>query len=241
MSNRIKYSEFKEMVKDHTPVEADRDLITINDSTRPAFYDLLVRAAYVDLQRLIKYYREEHETLYRVGDVSAEGSASKFNLPCDADLKEIKLKFTGADCNGNPVADISNAVEVRWDERQQLICGKSNVDTIKNRKPFVAIQPNMSYGYIWPALQSSSPDNPLIIDMVIIWDGVREYFDDDDMIRAGWEEAETASYFVLSKLYRQVDEVGIADRMDADFRLKRRKLYVARKRRARLGYHLPKP
>jgi hypothetical protein len=215
MSNRIKYSEFKEMVKDHTPVEADRDLITINDSTRPAFYDLLVRAAYVDLQRLIKYYREEHETLYRVGDVSAEGSASKFNLPCDADLKEIKLKFTGADCNGK--------------------------DTIKNRKPFVAIQPNMSYGYIWPALQSSSPDNPLIIDMVIIWDGVREYFDDDDMIRAGWEEAETASYFVLSKLYRQVDEVGIADRMDADFRLKRRKLYVARKRRARLGYHLPKP
>jgi hypothetical protein len=238
---RVKFSEFKEMVKDHTPVEADRDLITVNDSTRPAMYDLLVRAGYVDLQRLIKYYREEHETLYRVGDVAMEGMASKFNIPIDSDLKEIKLKFTGADCDGNPSVKVSSATRVGWDERQQLICGDTNVDTIINCKPLVAIQPNMNYGYIWPALQTSSPTNPLIIDMVILWDGVKEYFDDDDMIRAGWEEAETVSYFVLSKLYRQVDEVGIADRMDADFRLKRRKLYVSRKRKSRLGYHLPQP
>jgi len=94
-------------------------------------------------------------------------------------------------------------------------------------KPLYSISPHNDFGYIYPALE------PAITEMVIIWDGVRKSFKTGDQIRViedGEEEAEAVSYYVLNKLNRQVDEVGIADRMWIDYKMKRRELKVETRR-----------
>jgi len=238
---RVKWSDFKEMVKDHTPVDADRENIAIRTDGRPAYYDLLVRAAFADMQTYIEYYRFEHENLFKVGNITQDGMASKFTIPGDGNAKvtQVKQIYRGpkntCDCpvaSGSSgeveiVSRLATAIWYDWKNRDDMICGKCDI-----MKPLVALQPGMEVGYIFPQLMSTSPDNDTAIEMVVIWDGVKRDFKDDDEIRAGIEEAETVSYYVLSKLDRQIREVGIADRHWDNYLLKRRTLYVDRRDQA---------
>jgi hypothetical protein len=213
----IKWSDFKELVKDHTPVEADRENVAVISRNRPSYYDLLVRAGYVNLQRYIQYYRTENQTLYTFNDIIQEGQATKFSIPENAKIKFAKLVF-------NEDNTTSQAVPVSWHHRQTLIQG----DATCPAKPLMAISPEMNYGYIYPSLRDSAPDQTSI-DMILVWDGVKQSIADDEIIKGSEEEAEAVSYYVLWKLNRQVDEVGIGDRMKQDWLTKRRELWVLRR------------
>lgn len=215
------------MVKDHTPVDADRENIAIRSDGRTPFYELLVRAAFADLQTHIEYYRFEHETLFRLCDVVADGMASKFSIPGDGGAKITQIKQVYRKPNPNDseltISQTATATWAPWSQRDALICGRCSV-----LKPVVTIQPGMEIGYIYPPLQTTSEEVDTVIDMVVIWDGVKREFKADDTIRAGNEEAEVCSYYVLSKLDRQIREVGIADRHWENYLEKRKQLYIER-------------
>lgn len=225
----IAWSNFVELVKQHTPVESDRENVAVGqDVGKKSLFELYCRAGYANLMRYVPYYQIENVTVYQPSDVVNEGVASKIALPQTSKLRYFKLQFASNNST-------SQAVPVPWDARQSLIDG-ANRGTgrvrIKPSKPLVSISPHNDYAYIYPALVDGT-------ELVCVWDGVRKSFKDDTQIRVigdpddgdiGEEEAEAISYFVLWKLQRQVDEVGIGDRMKADWKLKRRELKVETRR-----------
>jgi hypothetical protein len=218
----IAWSDFVELVKQHTPVEADRENVAVGQGVgKKSYYELLVRAGYANLMRYVPYYQVENVTEYREGNVIREGVASKLSLPEDSKIRFLKVEWSDN--------STSQARPFSWDKRQYLIDG-ANRGTgrvkISPDKPLLALSPHNDYGYLYPALRDG-------MTAYYIWDGVKKSFEDSDQIRViqiGEEEAEAVSYYVLNKLYRQIDEVGIADRNDVDFKLKRRELKVETRR-----------
>lgn len=222
---KVTYAEFKQMVRDHTPVEADRENVAIVAHDRPAYYDLLVRGGYAELQRLIPdYYTNEHETRYVESQTTSEGSASKFQLPGDgeAEVTAVKVIYREAakEAGDPPITTRATAVWLDWDKRHDLLC----MDPSCLAKPVVCMSPRMDVAYLAPQLLAPS------IEMLVVWNGVKMDFEDDEKIRAGNKEAHCVSQYVLDHLYNKIDNVGIADRELTRFQKSLRALYVLRKR-----------
>jgi hypothetical protein len=219
----IAWSDFVDLVKQHTPVEADRENVAVGVSAgKKSLYELYVRGGYANLMRYVPYYQIENVTEYQEVDVVKEGLASKLALPEASKIRFAKVQFqlNNSTSQANPFP---------WDKRQSLIDGANRGtgrNFLKPTKPLIAVSPHNDFAYIYPALQEG-------VELAIIWDGVRKSFKDTDQIRViedGEEEAEAVSYYVLNKLYRQVDEVGIADRNWVDYKIKRRELKVETRR-----------
>ncbi len=223
MAKPIKFSEFKEKVKDHTPVEADRENVAVVAHSRPAYYDLLVRGGFAELQRLIDYYQEEHETRYTESEMANEGSAAKFTLPgdCEAEVTAVKMIYreAAADPADPAIVTRATATWARWEDRHDLICA----DVSCLAKPMIAMSPRMDFAYIIPRLLAPS------IEMLVIWNGIKMDWTDDEKIRAGNKEALVVSQYVLDNLYSKIDNVGIADRELVRFNKSLRRLYVMRR------------
>jgi hypothetical protein len=240
---RITWKDFKAKVREYMPVEADRE--GVQD-----YIDKLIRAAYIDLQDKdddSRYYRIEHETLYQQSHTANDGLTSKFKLPEDSEIRRIVLishvthgqtSCTGcggncfplhpcSNCGQSMVGDLENSVLrstatlVGWDARHELIS-----KGLHGCKPEVALSPSREVGYITPQLKGAERE------MLIIWDGFKDDFKDDETIRGGEREAEAISYFVLERLQKQIDEVGIADRLKSDWTTARRNLLMRRKEQA---------
>ncbi|MBW1635264.1 MAG: hypothetical protein JRJ68_03215, partial [Deltaproteobacteria bacterium] len=77
------FLEFKDTVDENMPVDALR-----KGRSLQKYKDQALRAGVINVQRLIKYYRLGHETLYIPSDLGMEGNAHKGNLPVGADLME---------------------------------------------------------------------------------------------------------------------------------------------------------
>lgn len=219
----IAWSDFVELVKQHTPVEADRENVAVGQGVgKKSLYELYVRAGYANLMRYVPYYQVENVTEFFDTNVIKEGLASKLSLPEASKIRYAKLKFQTSNST-------SQVVPIPWDARQSLIDG-ANRGTgrvkIHPSKPLLSISPHNDLAYLYPALVDGT-------SLVVIWNGVRKSFKDTDNIRViegGEEEAEAVSYYVLWKLNRQVDEVAISDRMQADWKRKRRELKIETRR-----------
>jgi hypothetical protein len=238
---RITWKDFKDKVREYMPVESDRE--GVQD-----YIDRLIRAAYIDLQDKdddSRYYRIEHETLYTESNTSPDGLTSKFKLPEDSEIRRFVVLQHITDsqmlcigCNstcfcGHPCACCGETTEgeveakvlratasqVNWDARHELISKGINGAC----KPLFAISPSREVGYITPQLVGGERE------LLVIWDGFKDSFEDEETIRGGEREAEAISYFVLERLQKQIDEVGIADRIKQDWAVARRNLLMRRK------------
>jgi hypothetical protein len=205
------YSEFVSAVEAHLAVEANRRGLA-------TFRAKYMVNAMVDLQRFIRSYREANKSIYTSGDVAIESHAHLVPMPTGAKPKACYIYSIAED--DDQLCRRYRLNYYPWERKEDLICGKLDFMswwgccwpeggcppatesdcTDWLRKAYVySISPMSRNFLIYPQLTASTR-------LLLIWDGYKTTFADDDEINLPLEAAEAVASYILWKITLNVDK-----------------------------------
>lgn len=175
------WSEFVASVRDRITVDADRLGPIQAGITRK------IQDAVRDLQVFITGYREGHETLFNVADMTVYGSAHAAPLPSGARPREAYVYTASNTCAQRPVYPFP------WDQRNELKCA-----AVPGVETYMAIDPYAKQFVLYPALAEGQV-------LQLWWDGVKTTFVDTDQVPFDELAAEAAAAYVKAYIAKEVD------------------------------------
>lgn len=191
------------------------------DGTRRGIEALRTRAiknAVIDLQRYIRAYRDGHTTTYQEVDLQEIGYSHIGALPAQAKPKALYIVSTGETVEEG-TTDNPNIVRnrldfVAWENRQGMIDGRWDA---------------RSYQYAISPFSLQFLVHPLVNDetyLLVVWDGLKMDFEDDDVVPWPEQAAEAVGCFVKSKILRTIDRrIDLAQAEWANYVAKRLALW----------------
>lgn len=210
----MKWREFKEAVYDLITVDASRIGVE-------AFIDRQIGLAVGDLQHYIEAYRQGHETTFDVEDATDEGFASTVNLPDGIYLREAYHVKVGNSCVSRVLS------KYPYSNRRDLVCGVVGIGCSGGNFQF-AIDPGITKMWIYPRLVDG-------YRVVLVWDGKKFVFDDEDIVPFDLQAALAVAEWVKAKIAREVDrDVKLAASYMADYTAGRSRIYREVLERTRL-------
>jgi hypothetical protein len=181
------FSDFKTAVRDLITVDGARHGVSLGSAK---YFDRMVTAALLDMQSFIPQLKEGHRNVFKEFDVTEEGEASIGEIPDRAIITDSYYVTKTCHCIRRPF------VPYPWENRFDLFCGKPR---IVGWQYFIATSPFADKFVIFPKLKTLS-------ECWLYWSGIKGVFDDDDEVKFSDEEAEAVSYFVKSRITREVDK-----------------------------------
>jgi hypothetical protein len=204
-------AEFQTIVDEHLGVDASRRG-TENLRARAA------RDALMDLQRFIRAYRQGHQTTFVEADLTTKTKAHLGTLPTGAKPKAFYIIST-ADADEDDVTDDPNCMRhrlgrVAWEDRRPMICGK-----VAACSYLYAISPFSKQFLVHPLINDET-------ELLLVWDGMKVAFEDDDEVPFPEQAAEAVAAYVKWKLLLEVDKrLDLAGAQYALYQARRLSLY----------------
>lgn len=152
------------------------------------YRNFILRQAVIDVQRNVPFFRGGHETTFGVDDLDVVQSASRGRLPEECQPKEAYFVATGHACSRTSI------FSYQWPNRYDLIAGSMLPD-----QRAIAIDPKGNEFYVWPKVTEG-------YQVVLVWDGQKLDFDDDDEVPFTEAMALCVSYFVQSHFELEVNK-----------------------------------
>lgn len=215
---RLTWAEWLAMVKAQLPTE-------LSIANCEAHAQSQLRAAVLEIQRLVPRYRNGHEFVYHFEDFVVEGSASKGTLPPSGFvLGEIYVhNQVDNEADATVTDDVNDfrrhpAVLHPWRDRHELTNGLVAVNDGKAR---VALeQAGGETFYVYPAITAK--------DLVsVTGQGVKADFEDDEVVPFDEEMAGCVADYVSAKVALKADnDVPMHDTWIREYYRKRRLLYL---------------
>lgn len=161
-----------------------------------------IRSGCLRLQQVIEAYQTGHETSFEGSDLIVDCHAQRGDMPDGATVRSVWLHREENDCDHPKSIRLR---QVEWVERSKMISGE-----IRNRNIWT-IDPRGNRFYIAPLLQEDE-------SLLIIWDGLKIDFDENDTLPWGEEAAEIVSHFVNAHLERMArDKINNYDSFMRDW------------------------
>jgi hypothetical protein len=209
-----KWAEFVSECKALMPVEANR-LVQGDDGS---YFNRLIKLAVLDLQKYVRAYTLNHETVYCPTDFVREGAAGRGVLPPNGRARDMWL-FDVKYSVRYPVTEVS------WEERFELVNGRVNV---KDNNGRAAIDLQGYTFYIYPVVESGWL-------LSLWWDGLKTEFQDSEETPFDTLALAAAADYVRSELALPVyGDVGMRNAYLQTYQVKRRDCYLNAKERTRI-------
>lgn len=207
----MNWGEFKDLVKEHLPLDAEREGIQ-------QFLPNIIKAAALDMQSHVFFYRKNHETLLVYEDFALDNKASTGALPDGAMLNEAYLIFD-VDSSGGAASDVDASEDTckkirlspySWRDRFNLVCGCETEGKI-------AVSEHGEI-YVYPAVESGD-------GVLLYYDQLKSDFLDAESVPFDQECGYAVSLYVGAR---------IADIVDKDLPLSRDRMAMYVNERARI-------
>lgn len=197
--------EFNTEVNGFLPLDAQRE-------GAQTYLANLKRAAVIDLQQNIRFYRYGLESVYSIDTMVTEGEASRGTLPPQAKVREVyRVVLDDAGVEESRL----KLEQVPWGDRGYLIQALATG---------VALSPFGDLFYVAPAIEAN-------MRVSLLWDGIARTFGDEDTVRfGGTKEAEAVALYLRAELARMVDnDLQASATYRRDYLGKRQELLLAAK------------
>lgn len=176
-----------------------------------------IRDALMDLQRFIRPYRQGHTTTYEEDDLTEKGYAHLGELPLGAKPKAfytVSLVPDADDELPNPNIERNRLDQRAWQDRQHMIDGRYD-----HRSYTVTISPFNRQFMVHPLINDETY-------LLMVWDGLKSDFQDNDLVPFPSQAAEAVASYVLWKILKFVDKrLDLAREEYAAYVLKRLSLF----------------
>lgn len=212
------WSEFRTRVLTDLPVDKNR----INIATgNPNYLDQQIIHCLNEIQELITYYQQGHETVYGTEDLVLDGLASRGRIPDGAYPKEAYYKQVGRVCVSQPLWQYD------WGNRFDLVCGAPKVIS---GQFFLSIDPKGREFYAFPSVLDQH-------QVSLFWDGIKTEFEDSEETPFDDAIAECVGLFCKARIARLVDhDLVESESYQRTYERRRALIYADRLGRGRLAY-----
>lgn len=180
-----------------------------------------IRQGVIELQELIDFYRQHHETIYQENDLTDEGEASIGQMPEEGQLLEAYYVKVGEPCIRKPIQGYP------WGNRHDLVCGQPK---FRADDPFLmAIEPSGQTFYVFPPVLDGHY-------LSVFWDGLKLEFTDSESVPFDEGFVQAIADYVQSKRYLEPGNLNprLAKEHEASYLKKRRALYRTARDRVRI-------
>lgn len=216
----MKWSDFTAAVLVDLPVDNDR----INVATgTPNYLEHQILYSVIEIQKLIPFYQNGHETIYGPNDLVRDGLASVGSLPVGQQCRPLDAyyKKVGKQCMSQPF------VQYPWSSRYDLVCGAPRVT---NCQFLMAIDPWGQQFTVFPSVGD-------LHQISLFWNGVKTSFVAADETPFDMDVVEIVGLFVKGKIARLVDhDLQENASYMMDYFRKRSLLYATTLERARISF-----
>jgi len=226
------WSEFVTAVESHLAVEANR-------RGMETFRARYIRNGVLDLQRYIRRFRAANTTVYTASDVTDEGEAQLVTMPENAKPKAFYIYSVDTELN-DPLFYRYRLEVYPWNSRYDMIngrltaiaagaccdtsgCGTALTDdeqqVLLSKAYRFAMSPHGRNAIIYPKITASTR-------LLLVWEGYKYEWDDDDAITFPEEASEAVAAYVQARITRNVDKnLQLAREFDAEWQRLRLSLY----------------
>lgn len=219
------WAEFKQQVLVDLPMDNARIGIATGN---PNYLEHQLLYAIIEIQKLVPFYQQGHETIYGQDDVVREGLASVGSLPSEDQCRpgDAYFKNVGNVCVSHPFYPYP------WGNRYDLICGNPR---LYNSQFYMAIDRQAKTFIAFPSIGADQK-------IVLAWEGVKTSFDNDETVPFDVDVANAVSLFVKSRISRLVDhDLAEAGSYYADYVRARAILFADTRERNRLNWTASSP
>lgn len=184
-----------------------------------------IRAAAIEMQRVIEGYRVGHVCTFDETDVMDLGYASQGTLPEQAQVRSAFIVFpVDEDDDDDSERRRKECVQVPWEERREAMVNR------KTEWPLIAISaPGPTIFVVSGHLDSAKN----VLELT--WDGLKLDFEDDDTVPFDEGAMACAAYYVQRELATEFgDTQPQVERYDTLYRDRRMMLYVEMRARGQV-------